>query len=135
HGASRGEAMGARTITADTLATDTGTDTAIGTAGLSTQLVTRTAGRAINVGGADIIGTQLGLSDDELDHVTASVLSIGDANSGPITVSANINPAGSNSLNLISAADIMRSGAFIMTSTTLAVTSGSGDIGASALPR
>jgi len=48
-------------------------------------------GQLINLGAADSAGT-LGLTDAELDQVTAGTVQIGDANSGAITVSAIISP-------------------------------------------
>ena len=56
-----------------------------------------TSGNLINLGGADTFtGTPrtLGLTDAELDRVTASTINIGDANSGAITVSAAIQHSG-----------------------------------------
>jgi Ca2+-binding RTX toxin-like protein len=51
------------------------------------------AGTLINVGGADGANT-LGLSDAELDHVTAGVVRVGNAASGDLTVSTAITQAG-----------------------------------------
>src|SRR5207247_8423093 len=49
-------------------------------------------GTAIDLGGSDSAGT-LGLSDAELDQITAGTLQIGDANSGDVTITAAITPA------------------------------------------
>ncbi|MCI0684277.1 MAG: autotransporter-associated beta strand repeat-containing protein [Gemmataceae bacterium] len=62
------------------------------TAGTAT-LRQLTNGVAINLGGADVVGV-LGLTDAELDRVTAGVLKIGDANSGAMTISADISRTG-----------------------------------------
>src|SRR5205823_3155716 len=59
-------------------------------------------GTAINLGGADASGT-LGLTDAELDRVTAGTISIGDANSGTLTVSALIDRSVATVLNLTTA--------------------------------
>ncbi len=59
----------------------------------------RTAGTAINLGGADASGT-LGLTDAELDRITTGTLNIGDANTGDITVSADITRSASTVINL-----------------------------------
>jgi trimeric autotransporter adhesin len=48
-----------------------------------------TNGHLINLGGADS-QTRLGLSDEELDLITAGLLEIGDINSGEVSVSAAI---------------------------------------------
>jgi hypothetical protein len=51
-----------------------------------------TAGVAVDVGGADAASV-LGLTDAELDLITAGTVQVGDSNSGAITVSAVISPA------------------------------------------
>ncbi len=61
-----------------------------------------TAGRLLDLGGADVTATTLGLTDAELDNVTAGVLTIGNAAMGAIDVSAAVSPAGTNTLHLIS---------------------------------
>src|SRR5262249_14891877 len=61
-------------------------------------LETFTANRPIDLG-TNTAG-QLGLTDAELDRITASVLQVGFAASGPITVSAAISPANANTLTL-----------------------------------
>ncbi len=57
--------------------------------------MTKTAGTLINLGGADVLTgaapRTLGLSEAELDRITAGMLHIGDSNSGAITVSSDIN--------------------------------------------
>src|SRR5262249_58731381 len=57
----------------------------------------RTAGNAVNLGGADAAGT-LGLTDAELDRVTAGTITIGDAATATITVTAAIQHAGDANL-------------------------------------
>lgn len=67
----------------------------------SVTLLPKTVNRTINLGGADS-STQLGLMDGELDAVTAGTLNIGDANSGTITVSADITRSAATAVNLAS---------------------------------
>jgi len=62
-------------------------------------LVQKTNGQLINLGGADVNGT-LGLTNAELNTVTAGKLRIGDLQSGAITISAPIAPASASALNL-----------------------------------
>ena len=69
----------------------------------------KTNGRAIDLGGADS-ATQLGLSDGELDLITASTLNIGDNLSGSITVSADITRTVSTNMTLTSNGDVVISG-------------------------
>ena len=62
--------------------------TAVVAAGLNTvTLRQRTNGTAINLNAADSAGV-LGLTDAELDRVTAATINIGDSNAGTITVFA-----------------------------------------------
>ena len=80
---------------------DAGTD--------NVTLTPNTIGTLIDLGGADVLsGTPLtlGLTDAELDRITAEVLRIGDANAGGITISAAIAPAGTDTLHLISGGGI-----------------------------
>ena len=58
----------------------------------------RTASAAVNVGGAEAAGT-LGLTDAELDRITAGLVQVGDAATGAITVSTAITSP--NSLALL----------------------------------
>ena len=61
----------------------------------TTTLRQKTTGTLINLGGADVLTGSpltLGLTDAELDQVTAGTVQIGGANSGAITVSAVISP-------------------------------------------
>jgi hypothetical protein len=67
----------------------------------------KTNGTAINLGSVvDSTAGTVELSDAELDRVTAGTINIGDANSGAITVSANITRAAATNLSLTSGADI-----------------------------
>jgi hypothetical protein len=58
-----------------------------------------TEGRSIDLGGVDS-ATALGLTDAELDRITAATLCIGAANSGPVAVSAVISPENYKTLEL-----------------------------------
>jgi fibronectin-binding autotransporter adhesin len=71
-----------------------------------------TSGKAIDLGGADT-ASALGLSDAELDQITAGTLRIGDSNSGAITVSAQVSPQNTNVLHLISNATVTAAAAGI----------------------
>jgi hypothetical protein len=62
-------------------------------------------GTLINLGGADAANT-LGLTDVELDGVTAGSLIIGDVDAGAISFTSAITPAGTGRLRLVTAADI-----------------------------
>ncbi len=88
-----------------------------------TGLVTlqpRTAGTLIDLGGADVLSGSpltLGLTDAELDQVTASTLEIGNITSGPLTVSADIIRFGvATVVELISGSDVVLSGGQVNTS-------------------
>ena len=65
----------------------------------------KTNGQALNLGGADS-ATQLGLTDAELDLITAGTLNLGESNSGAITVSSSISRTAATILNLVSGANI-----------------------------
>ena len=86
------EASGGGTITliADQMNFDS--NAVISAAGSNVALRQRTNGRTIGVGGTDS-AAQLGLTDAELDRITAGTVQIGNANSGAIAVSAVISPA------------------------------------------
>ena len=88
---------GGVTYTADNM-TLTGATTATGAIA---TLQPNTAGQLVNLGGADAAGT-FGLTDAELDTVTAGTLRVGRANSGNMTISAAHTPAGTTTLSLIS---------------------------------
>ncbi|MCO6459295.1 MAG: hypothetical protein J5I93_28635 [Pirellulaceae bacterium] len=95
------------------------------------NLLPRTAGTSVDLGGADAPGT-LGLTDSELDRVFADVLRIGDAATGPIQVSAPVSPANVNTLSLTTGAAVSDSnpGGVDLTVPNLAIAAVSG-IGAS----
>ena len=72
----------------------------------------RTNGKTIAIGAADS-GTQLGLTDIELDRITAGKLIIGDTNSGAITFSAVISPLNYKTLALGNNASFAATGGFL----------------------
>ena len=82
-------ATGNITINADKIDLTSGTPSVQTTA--TVGLRQKTFGQPINVGAADS-GAQLGLTDAELNRITAPTVQIGDASSGPISVSAVISP-------------------------------------------
>src|SRR5262249_19409969 len=120
--------------TADSLLVGTGAFAGTLKAGSSgDQVLTikpKTAGTAINLGGADAAGT-LGLTEDELDRVSAGTLVIGKANSGNISVSSAIamttasTPGGFTvpTLSLVSGGTITESGAGAIKAATLTTSS------------
>jgi trimeric autotransporter adhesin len=85
-------------------------------------------GTLIDLGGADAANT-LGLTDAELDGITAGSLRIGDFNSGRISFTAAITPAGTSQLELTTGADIIDGNAPIgadVTVARLAMSAGTG---------
>ena len=95
-------------------ATDAGTNDA--------NLLQTTINRPIDLG-TDATGS-LGLTNDELNTVTAGVLRIGDGNSGNITISAPISPSQIPTLSLQTGGTITQpGGAVAITVTNLAVSS------------
>ncbi|MCX7417987.1 MAG: hypothetical protein NT013_00410, partial [Planctomycetia bacterium] len=83
----RGDTLQARNVTlvADALDINTIIDVGTGTV----TVLQQTDSQLINLGGADATGT-LGLTDAELDFITARKLVIGNSQSGAITVSSDI---------------------------------------------
>ena len=79
-----------------------------------------TAGQALDLGGADAAGT-LGLTNAEFNQITAGRLTVGNAGSGTITVSAAIAPAGTAFLTLLNSGSISGSGS--LTETNLRISS------------
>src|SRR5581483_8659067 len=79
---------GGVTYTADNM-TLTGTTDATGA---TATLKQNTNGQLVKLGAADAAGT-LGLTDAELDTVTAGILKVGDANSGNLSIEAALTPA------------------------------------------
>lgn len=80
----------------------------------------KTNGTLINLGAADSAGT-LGLTDAELDQVTANTVVIGGTNSGAVTVSAAISPANSTTLDIQKGVTFSASGGFASDVTSAAV--------------
>src|SRR6185436_4908818 len=109
---------GGVTYTADNM-TLTGATTVTGAIA---TLQPNTATQLVNLGGADAAGT-LGLTDAELDTVTAGTLRVGRANSGNMTISAAITPAGTSTLSLISGAAVTETAGSTITTTNLRVSS------------
>ncbi len=86
-------------ITADSLDIPSGS---ISSGPGQTTIATRTPGTLIDLGGADVLSGDpltLGLTDAELDQVTAGILQIGGNNTGSLTVSAEITHGSQFSLN------------------------------------
>ncbi|MBW3542148.1 MAG: LEPR-XLL domain-containing protein [Planctomycetes bacterium] len=83
-----------------------GSDTTIDAGANAVSLTPETNGTAIDLGGADAAGI-LGLTDGELDRITAGTINIGDANSGNIAISAAISPANTSSLGLTTGTAIL----------------------------
>jgi autotransporter-associated beta strand protein len=108
----------------------TGTSPVVAATASNVVLRPKTAGTPVGLGAADAPGL-LGLTDAELDRITAATVQIGDATSGEITVSAAISH--SNSLVLATGAGLtFQQRLTVPSSKTLtlrtgAVTSASGD--------
>lgn len=77
------------TLNADTMFLDGGSSTISAGTG-QVNLRQATSGRAIDLGAADVAGATLGLTDAELDRVTAGTLNIGNSLTGSVSVSAAI---------------------------------------------
>ncbi|MEW6302149.1 MAG: choice-of-anchor D domain-containing protein [Verrucomicrobiota bacterium] len=98
------------TLIAETMDFDTANAVVDAGAGGAIVVHQRLAGSAIDVGGADSFGptatplSTLGLTDAELDRFSADSVTVGDANSGAITISAAIDHG--NSLSLVGGAAI-----------------------------
>ena len=80
-------------------------------------IVTRTPGRAIDLG-TNTAG-RLAITDAELDRITAGTLRIGSGASGPIDVSAVVSPGGTGILHLTTGAGIGGAGSLIETALAL----------------
>ncbi|TVS20446.1 MAG: hypothetical protein EA424_03935, partial [Planctomycetaceae bacterium] len=85
--------------------------------------------QSIDLGGADS-PAQLGLTDGELDRITAGTLQIGDSNSGTITVSQSITRGSATDLHLTTGANIAFSGSGSLDSSGGDVTLTTGGTGA-----
>lgn len=71
----------------------------------------RTNGHTIHVGGSDS-ATNLGLTDAELDRITAGLVEIGNSNTGPIIVNGSISHG--NELSLVSGAGVTLNQSILM---------------------
>jgi trimeric autotransporter adhesin len=89
------------TLTADNLDVQRQIDAGSGTVTLQPL----SAGRVIDLGGADT-ALHLGLTDTELDQVTAGILRVGNGASGTISMTSPVSPAGTSQLELTTGADI-----------------------------
>lgn len=96
------------------------TNAAINTGSNSIKIRQLTNGAAINLGAADAVGV-LGLSDAELDRITAASLTIGDTNSGSVTISAVISPANYLTLDIFKGVTFASTGGFASDVTSAAV--------------
>ena len=67
----------------------------------TTTLRPQTAGALIGIGDADVAGT-LGLTDTELDRITAGRLTLGSAGSGAISMSGGLSRTSATAINLVS---------------------------------
>lgn len=99
------------TVVGDSLAIDPTNGTLSAGAG-SVTLRQKTNARPIDLGAADS-STVLGLTDAELNRITAGTLTIGDANSGAIAVSAAISPLSYKTLALGNPAGFGSAGGFV----------------------
>ncbi|MDG4549954.1 MAG: IPTL-CTERM sorting domain-containing protein [Candidatus Contendobacter sp.] len=93
----------------------------------------RTAGTLINLGGADVLNSSpltLGLTDTELDQITAGTLVLGNATSGALRLSADISRPASTDVQLLAGATIQSSpgisGAFHTGGGSLLIAPGAG---------
>jgi hypothetical protein len=89
-------------------------NSAINAAGNTVTIQPKTEARSINLGGADS-ATELGLTDAELDRITAGKIVIGDSTSGNIVVTANITRAAATNIELVSGRDVIITGGQVNT--------------------
>ncbi|MFN8348760.1 MAG: T9SS type A sorting domain-containing protein [Spirosomataceae bacterium] len=82
------------TITADDMDITGGTVSTVNAGSINIRQLT--LNNPIDLGGADVLGNTLGLTDAELDNIMAGTINIGNANSGGITVSAPITHTSGN---------------------------------------
>ncbi|MBI3268847.1 MAG: filamentous hemagglutinin N-terminal domain-containing protein [Planctomycetes bacterium] len=87
-----------------------------------TSLVPTTAGTLLDLGGADGAGT-LGITDAEMDRVTAGVLQIGDGASGNANVSVAISPGAAATLAIVTGGNVTQAAAATITETNLRISS------------
>ncbi len=117
-------ASGGISLVADALSINSSSTLNAGTNVVSVR--PKTNGTLIELGGADGIGT-LGLTDLELDRITAGTIKIGDVNSGAITTTANITRPNSTNLELKSGGSIvLNPGSINSISGTVLMDAGSG---------
>ncbi|MFO0821305.1 MAG: autotransporter-associated beta strand repeat-containing protein [Pirellulales bacterium] len=90
------------TVVSDTIVIDTGTLVA---AGDTVTLYPRSGNRQVHLGSTDIHTSRLGLTNTELNHITAGTIQIGDANTGTITLTENITLAAATNLVLTAHSD------------------------------
>ncbi|MBI3938634.1 MAG: filamentous hemagglutinin N-terminal domain-containing protein, partial [Betaproteobacteria bacterium] len=115
---------GAVTLAADSMDIGSSTTT-VTTAGTSSvTLRQKTNGVAVDIGGADVAGTTLGLTSAELNAVNTGTLKVGDANSGNLSVSAAIAPTGTTVLSLQTGGTITQTLGSTITETDLALRAG-----------
>jgi hypothetical protein len=99
------------TVTADSATID-GTSSVNSGVG-STTIRTRTAGTQINLGGADVLSGSplvLGLTNAEINRITAGTLVIGDATSGDMTIDAAITRGSATNVALRSGGSVVFNG-------------------------
>jgi filamentous hemagglutinin family protein len=103
----------------------------VSSAGNKVTLQTSSSGRAITLGTDDVSGPTattgtLGLTDAELDNVTAATIKVGGSSSGNITVSggAPITPSTATTLSLETAGSISQTAGSTITVQNLAVRAG-----------
>lgn len=114
-GVDTSEGTGSIVLIGDSIIIDTVTHPgAINAGNQVTSIHPKTNGVSIDLGGTDA-GSKLGLTDAELDRVFASGLNIGDANSGNLTVSADITRPAATNMQLITGGDLLISGGAVDT--------------------
>lgn len=91
------------TISADTITVGTSQVTISATNNLVIKPVS--PNRLVDLGGADS-ATTLGLSDDELDIISAGVLTLGGPATGNVSVTSDISRTNPTTLNIVTGADI-----------------------------
>jgi Ca2+-binding RTX toxin-like protein len=104
-----------------TIAVDSGVTAFNGTVTLRPQ----TAGRRIVLGGTTDVGSQLEVSDAELDRIFTPTLVIGGSSAGSITVSSSVTPANATNLIVQSGTSItVNAGVFVGTAGNLSLRAG-----------
>ena len=119
----QGSTLQAKNVTLVTYSLDISTIIDVGTGTVTIQ--PQTDGQLIDLGGADATGT-LGLTDAELDYITAGYLVIGNNKAGAITVSSDIDLTATptvSTLRLNSSGDVTSTAGGLLVS-NLAVSAG-----------